>query len=131
MSAEVKQASNSLRKFMFSRVYLDDKVKQEADKAERIIYELYSHYLKNPDLIPENFRHYALHYYPPGRYGRYDSQPADSSRLEWRKNKDALYDAKKHEALGAVCRHPGRVATDRWKFPGSNRILCRTPERNG
>lgn len=58
MSAEVKQASNSLRKFMFSRVYLDDKVKQEADKAERIIYELYSHYLKNPDLIPENFRHY-------------------------------------------------------------------------
>lgn len=58
MSEEVKDASDALRKFMFENVYLDEKVKQEADKAERIIKELYYYYLDNPEYIPENFRHY-------------------------------------------------------------------------
>lgn len=58
MSEEVKEASDSLRKFMFENVYLDEKVKQEADKAERIIKELYFYYLDNPEYIPENFRRY-------------------------------------------------------------------------
>ena len=55
MSDEVKETSQALRKFMFERVYLDNEVKAEADKAEYVIISLYKYYCENPDCLPDRY----------------------------------------------------------------------------
>ena len=44
---------DKLRSFMFENVYLNKKAKREEDKAQHLIQELYHHFLKNYDKLPE------------------------------------------------------------------------------
>ncbi|MBQ4564721.1 MAG: deoxyguanosinetriphosphate triphosphohydrolase [Oscillospiraceae bacterium] len=56
MDAEVEQAMQALREFMFERVYRNPKAKGEEAKARRILQQLYEFYVKNPDKLPPDFR---------------------------------------------------------------------------
>ena len=56
MSDEVGQKIEKLRTFMFDNVYLNSKAKTEDDKAEYILSELYSYYLKNSDKLPLEYQ---------------------------------------------------------------------------
>lgn len=50
-SPQVKEAADELRDFMFERVYFDDRVKEEADKAAYIIKELFDYYMDRPEIL--------------------------------------------------------------------------------
>lgn len=54
MSAEVQHATDRLRKFMFDKVYIGSKAKNEEKKAQNIIKELYIYFCKNPFELPED-----------------------------------------------------------------------------
>lgn len=56
MEREIEEASERLRGFMFERVYLSPTAKGEEEKAERMLTETYSYFIKNPDKLPENYR---------------------------------------------------------------------------
>lgn len=56
MEREIEEASERLRGFMFERVYLSPTAKGEEEKAERMLTETYSYFIKNPDNLPENYR---------------------------------------------------------------------------
>ncbi len=53
MSEEVGKATSVLRNFMFENVYLNKDAKSEETKAEYIIEQLYTYYLKNNKALPE------------------------------------------------------------------------------
>lgn len=53
MSAEVFQATNELRKFMFENVYISNSLSEIGRKAERIMRALYEYYADNPDKLFE------------------------------------------------------------------------------
>ncbi len=55
MSEEVAESSNILREFLFENVYIDSAPKKEEGKAQRLLTELYEHYLNNPREMPEEF----------------------------------------------------------------------------
>ena len=55
MSEEIEGAVKGLRKFMFNRVYLNERAKKEEPKAELMLETLYNHYKKNKDMIPQSF----------------------------------------------------------------------------
>ncbi len=55
MERETEQASERLREFMFERVYFSPTAKGEEEKAERMLTETYSYFIKNPDKLPESF----------------------------------------------------------------------------
>ncbi len=54
MSPEVQYATDKLRKFMFDRVYIGSKAKDEEKKAQNIIKELYIYFNNNPLELPED-----------------------------------------------------------------------------
>lgn len=54
MEEKIYEATMELRKFMFKKVYLDNVVKSEESKIERLITELYNFYSKNLDAIPDH-----------------------------------------------------------------------------
>lgn len=56
MDVEVEEATNILRDFMFTKVYKDKKVKQEAAKAKNILKELFFYYQVNPQDLPESYQ---------------------------------------------------------------------------
>ena len=56
MDAEIENAMQELRSFMFDRVYKNPKAKGEEAKARRILQQLYEFYVKNPDKLPPDFR---------------------------------------------------------------------------
>lgn len=56
MEREIEEASERLRGFMFERVYLSPTAKGEEEKAERMLTETYSYFIKNPEKLPENYR---------------------------------------------------------------------------
>lgn len=56
MTAEVEQAMEALRSFMFERVYKNPKAKGEEAKARDILKQLYEYYIRHPDAIPADFR---------------------------------------------------------------------------
>lgn len=56
MSDTVADAMKKLRSFMFERVYTNPLAKAEEKKAEILMETLYSYYLKNLELLPEEFR---------------------------------------------------------------------------
>ena len=56
MDEEVRQAMESLRSFMFERVYKNPVAKGEESKARRILQELFEYYLKHPEAMPEDFQ---------------------------------------------------------------------------
>lgn len=54
LSPAVECAANTLREFMFQKVYIDSAAKSEEKKAENIIEELYMYFVRNPDMLPQN-----------------------------------------------------------------------------
>lgn len=56
MDKNVEQSMQSLRAFMFERVYKNPVAKGEEAKARRILQQLYEYYIKNPDKLPPDFR---------------------------------------------------------------------------
>ena len=53
MSADVGEATNALRNYMFQNVYLNQDAKSEESKAEYVLEQLYIYYLKNINTLPE------------------------------------------------------------------------------
>ncbi len=51
MSQPVLEATNTLREFMFQRVYLNSRAKQEDGRVEKLIELIYQHLLEHPDEI--------------------------------------------------------------------------------
>jgi dGTPase len=49
MSAEILDATEALRKFLFDNFYLTPTIGREADKSKRIITELYEHFCEHPE----------------------------------------------------------------------------------
>jgi dGTPase len=52
MSAEVLEATNALRKFMFEHVYLAGPAKTEDQKAQGLLWELLQYFEKHPERMP-------------------------------------------------------------------------------
>ena len=52
MSAEVGEAMQDLRGFMFQKVYRNPLAKGEEEKAERLLSELYHYYMENFEILP-------------------------------------------------------------------------------
>lgn len=55
MDSAVEEASENLRAFMFERVYLSDSARGEEQKAERMLSAMYSHFISNPEDLPETY----------------------------------------------------------------------------
>lgn len=59
MSAEIEDAFNALRDFMFENVYYNKEAKKEEERAEYIVESLYEYYKNKPELMPdERFEDY-------------------------------------------------------------------------
>lgn len=56
MSEEIGGAMQDLRKFMFQKVYTNPAAKGEEAKAERLLCELYAHYMGHIEILPEQYR---------------------------------------------------------------------------
>lgn len=56
MSESILQATNTLREFMFQRVYLGSRAKQEDPKVSKTIALLYQHFLEHPEQLPADLR---------------------------------------------------------------------------
>ena len=56
MTPDVQAATNDLRAFLFERVYLNPKAKAEETKAKEVVYALFTHYVTNPDRLPERYK---------------------------------------------------------------------------
>lgn len=56
MSDEIGGAMQDLRKFMFQKVYTNPAAKGEEAKAERLLCELYAHYMGNIEILPEQYQ---------------------------------------------------------------------------
>ena len=57
LSDPVFEALDSLRDFMFERVYLRDDARAEQEKAIGMVRALFSHYLEHPEDIPAEYHH--------------------------------------------------------------------------
>lgn len=53
MEGETAAATAALREFLFERVYRDDSLKKEEEKADRMISALYDYYKRSPENLPE------------------------------------------------------------------------------
>ena len=56
MSEEIGGAMQDLRKFMFQKVYTNPAAKGEESKAERLLCELYAHYMGHIEILPEQYQ---------------------------------------------------------------------------
>lgn len=55
MSQEIMQAFYSLRQFLYDNVYTNKMAKEEEKRAEKLIGELYSTYMKHLEALPEDY----------------------------------------------------------------------------
>ncbi len=55
MDAEVEEASEALRKFMFDRVYSSGSARGEEEKAGRMLSAMYSHFMQTPEDLPKTY----------------------------------------------------------------------------
>ncbi len=55
MSSEVLKAANSLRQFLFDKVYNPSLEREESVKAKKVLRLLYSHFLRQEDELPQEF----------------------------------------------------------------------------
>ncbi|MCX6089585.1 MAG: deoxyguanosinetriphosphate triphosphohydrolase [Candidatus Atribacteria bacterium] len=55
MSATVREATETLRRFMFEKVYFGDHQLAEREKAKRLIKELYSFFSSRPDILKDEY----------------------------------------------------------------------------
>ena len=58
MSADILQATNALREFMFERVYRNSPAKED-DKVRFVVEQLYRHFVAHPDAISPELRRIA------------------------------------------------------------------------
>ena len=56
MSEEIGGAMQDLRKFMFQKVYTNPAAKGEEAMAERLLCELYAHYMGHIEILPEQYQ---------------------------------------------------------------------------
>lgn len=56
MSEEIGGAMQDLRKFMFQKVYTNPAAKGEEAKAERLLCDLYAHYMGHIEILPEQYQ---------------------------------------------------------------------------
>jgi dGTPase len=56
MTPDVQKATDGLRSFLFENVYLNPKAKAEETKAKEVVYALFTHYVVNPDRLPDRYR---------------------------------------------------------------------------
>jgi len=59
MSAKMAEASNVFYDFLYERVYRNPKAKGEESKVANILGGIWEYYLKNPQLLPEDFKRIA------------------------------------------------------------------------
>lgn len=59
MSPAILAATNALRDFMFRAVYQSSPAKADDDKVKYIIGELYRHFVRHPDELPDDLRRIA------------------------------------------------------------------------
>ena len=59
MSTEVEREYEILHRFMYDYVYIGSKAKQEEYKVDKLITELYNHFLRNPDKLPIDYQNIA------------------------------------------------------------------------
>jgi dGTPase len=55
LSDEAFRALDTLRDFLFERVYLRDEARSEQDKAIALVRSLFAHYLDHPEQVPEEY----------------------------------------------------------------------------
>ena len=55
LSPAVQEATNTLREFMFERVYLWEGRQRESERAKRVVRFLYEYYVKHPDEVQTDF----------------------------------------------------------------------------
>lgn len=55
-SENAKKRNSELKKFLFRKLYRHYRVERMAEKAKRILSELFHAYLKNPNIIPQEFK---------------------------------------------------------------------------
>lgn len=53
---EIRKAHDSLKAFMFERVYTNPAAKQEEAKAELLVKKLYSYYIENSKKLPDEYK---------------------------------------------------------------------------
>ena len=56
MTPDVQAATNDLRAFLFERVYRNPVAKGEETKAKEVVYALFTHYVTNPERLPDRYR---------------------------------------------------------------------------
>ena len=56
MSADVQQAMNEFRQFMFEKIYHSKQLEHDRKKAKYVIRTLYDYFLANPDSLPAEYR---------------------------------------------------------------------------
>jgi dGTPase len=59
MSPQVLEASNTLREFLFERVYNLQSAQEETERARETIHLLYNHFTKHEDKLPAEYRTYS------------------------------------------------------------------------
>ncbi|MGF7185511.1 dGTPase [Desulfitispora alkaliphila] len=62
MSNQVEEAMNVFREFMFDKIYLSSALEKERGEAEDLIFQLFDHFYKNPEVMPEEFFN-RIHYW--------------------------------------------------------------------
>jgi dGTPase len=55
MSERVSAAANTLREFMFQRVYLWEGRREEAEQARRVVSQLYEYFMQHPEKVQTEF----------------------------------------------------------------------------
>ncbi len=56
MDCDIQTAQDKLHKWMFENVYKNPEAKSEEIKAKGLIEKLYTHFYKNPDILPQDYR---------------------------------------------------------------------------
>lgn len=55
MGQAVGESFNKLRQFLFQKVYIGSRAKEEEEKAKHIVAQLYLYYMENEDKLPEDY----------------------------------------------------------------------------
>lgn len=67
LSQPVLDAVESIKEFMFTRVYFNEAAKREEPKAQNVVKRLFRHYMEHLDELPEMYREQPLASDSPGR----------------------------------------------------------------
>jgi len=60
-STEVEQERRQLKDFLYENLYFSPAIEGEKEDAERIVAELFAHWMEEPDDLPRNYREKAAH----------------------------------------------------------------------